>query len=46
MNGLAAVAATKHELVRAATIIGIASSTMERAGGEWPPDEREQFQLP
>ncbi|HEY3923483.1 MAG TPA: hypothetical protein VGL75_02910 [Acidothermaceae bacterium] len=43
LNGLAAVAAAKHELVRAATIIGIASSTMERAGGEWPPDEREQY---
>ena len=43
LNGLAAVAAAKHELERAATIIGIASSMLERAGGEWPPDEREQF---
>ena len=43
LNGLAAVAAAKHKLVRAATIIGIASSMIERAGGEWPPDEREQY---
>lgn len=43
LNGLAAVAAAKHELVRSATIIGIASSMIEHAGGQWPPDEREQY---
>jgi tetratricopeptide (TPR) repeat protein len=43
LNGLAAVTAAKGELVRAATVLGAAASLLERAGGEWPPDELEQF---
>jgi len=42
INGLAAVIAAKGQLARAATLLGIADSLLERAGGEWPPDEREQ----
>jgi non-specific serine/threonine protein kinase len=42
INGLAAVTAAKGRLERAATLIGIAESLLERAGGEWPADEREQ----
>lgn len=43
INGLAAVTAAKGEHERAATLIGIAEGLLERAGGEWPPDEREQY---
>ena len=43
LNGLGAVTAAKGELTRAATIVGIAAAMLERAGGEWPPDEREQY---
>ncbi len=43
LNGLAAVAAVKGESVRAATVMGAAASLLERGGGEWPPDELEQF---
>ena len=42
INGLAAVTAAKGDLWRAATLLGIADGLLERAGGEWPPDEREQ----
>ena len=42
INGLAAVTAAKGQLARAATLLGIAESLLERAGGDWPPDEREQ----
>lgn len=44
INGLAAVTAAKGDAERAATLIGMATATLERAGGEWPPDEREQYQ--
>jgi tetratricopeptide (TPR) repeat protein len=44
LNGLAAVMAAKGESVRAATLLGAASSLLQRAGGEWPPDELEQFE--
>jgi hypothetical protein len=44
LNGLAAVAAAKGESVRAATVLGAAASLLERGGGEWPPDELEQFE--
>ena len=44
LNGLAAVLAAKGELERAATVIGIAESLLERAGGQWPPDERAQYE--
>ena len=44
LNGLAAVTAAQGRLERAATLIGNAESLLARAGGEWPPDEREQFE--
>ncbi len=44
INGLAAVTAAKGDLERAATLVGIAEGLLERAGGEWPPDEREQYE--
>jgi tetratricopeptide (TPR) repeat protein len=43
LNGLAAVTAAQRESVRAATVLGAAASLLERGGGEWPPDELEQF---
>lgn len=43
INGLAAVTAAKSEHERAATLLGVAEGLLERAGGEWPPDERKQF---
>ncbi len=42
INGLAAVTAAQGRLERAATLLGIAEGLLERAGGNWPPDEREQ----
>ncbi len=42
LNGLAAVVAAKGDLARAATLLGAADALLEQAGGEWPPDEREQ----
>ena len=44
VNGLAAVTAAKGEHERAATLVGIAEGLLEQAGGEWPPDERAQFE--
>jgi non-specific serine/threonine protein kinase len=44
LNGLAAVAAAKGEHERAATIVGTAETLLERAGGKWPPDERQQYE--
>ena len=44
INGLAAVIAAKGNHERAATILAIAESLLARAGGEWPADEREQFE--
>ncbi len=44
MNGLAAVTAAKGDLERAATLTGIAEGLLQHAGGEWPPDERAQFE--
>ena len=43
LNGLAAVSAAKGELPRAATIVSAAEAMLQRAGGEWPPDEQEQY---
>ena len=43
INSLAAVAAAQGDHERAATLIGTGAAMLERAGGEWPPDEREQF---
>ncbi len=44
INGLAAVTAAQGRLERAATLVGIAESLLGKAGGEWPPDEREQYE--
>lgn len=43
LNGLAAVMAAKDDLIRAATVLGAATAALERGGGEWPPDELEQY---
>lgn len=43
INGLAAVTAAKGNHQRATTLLAIAESLLARAGGEWPADEREQF---
>ena len=43
INGLAAVTAAKGDLGRAATLNGMAAAMLQRAGGEWPPDERRQY---
>ncbi len=44
INGLAAVTAAKGKHQRAATLLAIAETLLSRAGGEWPADEREQFE--
>jgi hypothetical protein len=44
INGLAAVTAAKGQLERAATLNGLADALLAQAGGEWPPDEREQYE--
>ena len=43
INGLAAVTAAKGEHARAATLNALAAAMLERAGGQWSPDEREQY---
>jgi tetratricopeptide (TPR) repeat protein len=43
LNGLAAVTAAKGELERAAILNGLAEALLAQAGGEWPPDERAQY---
>ena len=43
INSVAAVNAARGELIRAATLSTMAASMLERAGGEWPPDERVQY---
>nr|WP_246280939.1 tetratricopeptide repeat protein [Cellulomonas humilata] len=42
LNSLAAVTAAAGDHERAATLLGTAAAMLGRAGGEWPPDEREQ----
>jgi tetratricopeptide (TPR) repeat protein len=44
INGLAAVTAAQGRLERAATLAAIAASLLAKAGGGWPPDEREQYE--
>ncbi len=44
INGLAAVIAAKGNHQRAAILLAIAESLLARAGGEWPADEREQYE--
>jgi hypothetical protein len=43
INGLAAVTAAKGRHERAATLLAVAEALLARAGGEWPADEREQY---
>jgi tetratricopeptide (TPR) repeat protein len=43
-NGLAAVTAARGRFKRAATLHGLAAAQLDRAGGEWPADERAQFE--
>ena len=43
INGLAAVIAAKGGFGRAASLLAIAETLLARAGGEWPADEREQY---
>ncbi len=43
-NSHAAVTAAIGDLPRAATLLGFAEAGIERAGGEWPPDERAQYE--
>jgi non-specific serine/threonine protein kinase len=44
LNGLAAVTAARGRYERAATLHGLAAAQLARAGGEWPADERAQFE--
>jgi tetratricopeptide (TPR) repeat protein len=44
LSGLAAVAAERRELERAATLIGAAEAMMEAQGAAWPPDERVHYE--
>lgn len=44
LNGLAAVTAAKAEYERSAILIGAAEALLDEAGGEWPPDERAQYE--
>lgn len=44
INSVAAVSAAKGDDERAATLNGMAAAVLERAGGEWPPEEREQYE--
>jgi tetratricopeptide (TPR) repeat protein len=41
-NSVAATAAARGRLERAAAMLGFAEAGIERAGGEWPPDEAQQ----
>ncbi len=43
-NGHAAVTAAQGDLDRSARLLGFAEAAIERAGGEWPPDERQQYE--
>jgi tetratricopeptide (TPR) repeat protein len=43
INSVAAVTAARGDYERAAALNGMAAAMLERAGGEWPPDEREQY---
>jgi hypothetical protein len=43
-NGLAAVTAARGRFERAATLHGLAAAQLDRAGGEWPADERAPYE--
>ena len=44
INGLAAVTAAQGRLERAAMLNGLCEALLTKAGGEWPGDEREQYE--
>jgi tetratricopeptide (TPR) repeat protein len=44
LNGLAAVTEAKSDHERAAVLVGAAEGLLDEAGGEWPPDERAQYE--
>jgi hypothetical protein len=44
INGLAAVTAARHLWQRAATLHGLAAALLAGARGEWPADERAQYE--
>jgi tetratricopeptide (TPR) repeat protein len=44
LNGMAAVTAARGRFERAATLHGLAAAQLDRAGGQWPADERAQFE--
>jgi hypothetical protein len=44
INGLAAATVARGEVERAAQLLAIAETLLARAGGEWPADEREQYE--
>jgi hypothetical protein len=44
INGLAAVLTAQGDHDRAARLLGFAETALDGAGGEWPPDEREQYE--
>jgi hypothetical protein len=44
LNGLAAVTAAQGRAERAATLNGLAAALLDRAGGQWPADERAQYE--
>jgi tetratricopeptide (TPR) repeat protein len=44
LNGLAAVTAARGRFERAATLHAAAAAQLDRAGGEWPADERAQHE--
>jgi tetratricopeptide (TPR) repeat protein len=44
VNSLAAVTAARGDLPRSAILLGFAEAGISRAGGEWPPDERAQYE--
>jgi tetratricopeptide (TPR) repeat protein len=44
ISGLAAIAAERGELERAAMLVGAAEAMMESQGAAWPPDERVHYE--
>ena len=44
LTGLAAVTAARGRFERAATLHGLAAAQLDRAGGQWPADERVQYE--
>jgi tetratricopeptide (TPR) repeat protein len=44
VSGLAAVCTERHEVERAATLVGAADAMMEAEKASWPPDERPHYE--